>query len=588
VRENVFLRLIKLATPFWKQMGLAILTGFATIASSIGLLATSAYIIAFAALRPSIAELQVAIVAVRFFGLARGALRYIERLLSHNVAFRLIARLRVWFFRRLEPLAPARLMQYRSGDLLRRIVGDVDTLELFFIRVIAPPFVALAVSALTLVLLGNFDIRLAVIVVGIHFLAGAVLPMAMLRWSRDYGRRLVEVRAQLKAALVDSLQGSADILAFGQEQSHLDRINRLSHTLTDLQTRFTRRDALASVLNDLSMSLAALVAFVLCVPLVRQGQIDGIYLAVILLTTMASFEAIAPLATTFRQLEEQASTADRLFEILDATPAVEDPVEPAPRPSDLRLRFDAVCFRYDPTLPLALNGIDLDLPMGGKVAIVGANGSGKTSIVNLLLRFWDYEMGSIRVGPHEIGAYRQEDLRGLMSVVPQGTQFLNDTIRGNLRLAQPDADQTRLEDAARCAQILDFIQSLPQGFDTRIGEGGLLLSAGERQRLAIARALLKDAALLLLDEPTTHLDAITERSLMNDLLAWSQDQSLLLITHRLVNLDRMDQIIVLRQGRIAERGSHASLVEGDGVYRRMWLRQNQADLIETLGDGRTC
>ncbi len=569
-------------------MGLAILTGFATIASSVGLLATSAYIIAFAALRPSIAELQVAIVAVRFFGLARGAFRYVERLLSHNVAFRLIARLRVWFFRRLEPLAPARLIQYRSGDLLRRIVGDVDTLELFFIRVISPPFVALAISALTFVLLGSFDTRLALSVVGIHFLVGVILPITMLRWSRNPGRRLVKVRAQLKATLVESLQGSADILAFGQEGAQLERLDRLSQRLTDLQTRLARRDAFTEVINDLSMSLAALVALVLCIPLVRQGQIEGISLAVILLATMASFEAIAPLATTFRQLEEQASAADRLFEIIDATPAVEDPAEPVPQPVDPTIRFDSVCFRYQPTLPLAVDGIDFELPPGGKLAIVGANGSGKTSIVNLLLRFWDYEMGSIRVGPHEIGDYRQEDLRGLMSVVPQRTQFLNDTIRGNLRLAQPDADQARLEDAARCAQILDFIQSLPQGFDTRIGEGGLLLSAGERQRLAIARALLKDATVLILDEPSTHLDAITERSLMNDLLVWSQDQSVLLITHRLVNLERMDRIIVLREGRVIERGRHASLLERKGVYWQLLQRQNQADLIETLGNERTC
>jgi thiol reductant ABC exporter CydC subunit len=569
-------------------MGLAILAGFATIASSIGLLATSAYIIAFAALRPSIAELQVAIVAVRFFGLARGAFRYAERLLSHNVALRLIARLRVWFFRRLEPLAPARLIQYRSGDLLRRIVGDVDTLEFFFIRVISPPFVALAVSALTFVILGSFDPRLAINVVGFHFLAGVILPITMLRWSRDSGRRLVDVRARLKAAVVESLQGAADILAFGQEDVHLERLHRLSRRLMDLQTRLARRDALAAVLNDLSTILAALVALVLCIPLVLQGRIEGIYLAVILLATMASFEATAPLAATFRQLEEQASTADRLFEIIDATPTVEDPPEPFPLPADPTIRFDAVCFRYHAALPLAVDRIDFELPPGGKLAIVGANGSGKTSIVNLLLRFWDYETGSIRIGPHEIGDYRQEDLRGLMSVVPQRSQFLNDTIRGNLRLSQPDAGQARLEDAARCAQILAFIQSLPQGFDTRIGEGGLLLSAGERQRLAIARALLRDAAVLVLDEPTTHLDAITERLLMNEILVWSQDQSVLLITHRLVDLQRMDQIIVLRQGRVIERGSHAGLIEREGVYWRLVQRQNQANLIETLGGERTC
>jgi thiol reductant ABC exporter CydC subunit len=565
-------------------MGLAILAGFATIASSIGLLATSAYIISFAALQPSIAELQVAIVSVRFFGIARGALRYVERLMSHDVAFRLIARLRVWFFCKLEPLAPARLMHYRSGDLLRRIVGDVDTLEFFFIRVIAPPFVALAVSALTLVLLGSFDTRLALSIVGIQFLAGVILPVTMLRWGRDSGRRLVEVRADLKAALVETLQGSADILACGQELTHLDRLHGLSQRLTDMQFRFARRDALAVVLNDFAASLAALVALALSIPLIRQGQIEGMYLAVILLATMASFEAIAPLAATFQQLEEQGAAADRLFEIIDAVPDIAEPPEPRMRTSDHSIYFDSVCFRYTSDLPLALDRIDFELPMGGKLAIVGANGSGKTSIVNLLLQFWDYQEGSIRLGKDEIRDYPPDILRKMISVVPQRSQFLNDSIRNNLLLAQPEAGQAQLEAAAQCAQILEFIHSLPQGFDTRIGEGGQLLSAGERQRLSVVRGLLKDAPLLILDEPTTHLDAITEHALMDNLLTWSLDQSLLLITHRLVNLDRMDQIIVLRQGRIAEHGSHTSLIERKGIYWRLWQRQNQIDLMETLGD----
>jgi ATP-binding cassette subfamily C protein CydC len=201
-----------------------------------------------------------------------------------------------------------------------------------------------------------------------------------------------------------------------------------------------------------------------------------------------------------------------------------------------------------------------------------------------LLQFWDYQEGSIRLGKDEIRDYPPDILRKMISVVPQRSQFLNDSIRNNLLLAQPEAGQAQLEAAAQCAQILEFIHSLPQGFDTRIGEGGQLLSAGERQRLSVVRGLLKDAPLLILDEPTTHLDAITEHALMDNLLTWSLDQSLLLITHRLVNLDRMDQIIVLRQGRIAEHGSHTSLIERKGIYWRLWQRQNQIDLMETLGD----
>ena len=565
-------------------MGLATLAGFATVASSVGLLATSAYIIARAALQPSIAELQTAIVAVRFFGITRGAVRYAERLLSHDVAFRLITRLRVWFYRKLEPLAPGRLMQYRSGDLLQRIVGDVDTLENFYVRIIAPPLVALSITALTLVLLASFSLKLAFAIAGIHVVIGVAVPLMTLHTNRRTGRRLAEVQGSLKAAFVDTVQASDDILAFGQEKRRLALLQSLSQKLADLQIRVAIREALSTALVDLSANVATLTALTISIPLIRQGQVDGVFLAVIILTTMAGFEALAPLSATFLHLEQQTAAASRLFDIIDASPLVQDAPASVTPPTDPSLTFEGVRFRYDASLPFALDRIGFELPPGGKIAIVGPNGSGKTSIVNLLLRFWDHKEGTIRIGDHAIGDYRQEDVRRLMSVVNQPAQFLNGTIRDNLLLARGDADPSQLEHAAHQAQILAFIQSLPAGFDTQIGEGGLLLSAGERQRLAIARAVLKNAPILILDEPAAHLDADNEQAIMTNLLTWAENRSVLLITHRLVGLDRMHEILVLGEGRTLERGSHAKLIESKGAYWRMWSLQTQSDLIETIGE----
>ncbi|MBN1218334.1 MAG: thiol reductant ABC exporter subunit CydC [Anaerolineae bacterium] len=572
---KTFLRLLKLTTPFKWWITLAALLGFATIGSSIGLLATSAYIISRAALRPSIAVLQVAIVGVRFFGLSRGVFRYLERYVSHQVTFRLLARLRVWFYRRLEPLAPARLMRYHSGDLLARIVADIDSLEHFYVRVMAPLVVAGLVTVLMCVLLASFDLRLAVITLIFLLLAGMGIPLLTRLLSRGMGQRLMTTRAKLGAAQIDGIQGGADLLTTGRADRHQQYVQQLSQELVTLQNRMARITGLYTALSGLLTNWAALAMLLLAIPLVSTGKLDGVYLAVLVLAVMASFEAVLPLPQTWQHLEGSLTAAERLFEIVDAEPVVPDPSTPSPRPQDFGLVVKNLSFRYNAQDPLALKGISFNLPQGRRLAVMGPSGAGKSTLVNLLLRFWEYQTGEIKLGGHDLRAYQPEDVRQLIGVVSQRTHLFNGTIKQNLLLARPESTDEEVIRAARQAQIHGFIQTLPQGYDTWIGEQGLRLSGGERQRLAIARALLKNAPILILDEPTANLDPLVEREVMQTISALMQNRTTLLITHRPVGLAAADEILVLQAGHIVEQGQYHQLLQAKGVYWQMENLQNQ-------------
>jgi thiol reductant ABC exporter CydC subunit len=550
-------------------MLLAALLGLATVASSIGLMATAAWIIASAALHPPIGALDVAIVGVRFFGIARGVFRYLERYVSHQTTFRLLARLRVWFYEGVEPLAPARLMGHRTGDLLARVVSDIDTLEDLYLRVIAPPAVAVMVTAGMAVFMAWYDPRLALALGGFLALAGLAAPLGVQRLSRRVGQELVTTRSDLGVALIDGVQGLADLLAYGAQQTQFERLRSLNRDLARQQARMARINGLHTALLGLLISGAAITTLVIAIPLVHAGTLSGVMLAVLVLATITSFEAVQPLPAAFQHLSSNLEAARRLFEIVGDQPGHRLESFSSARGARREgwgVRFDQVRFRYAPDLPPALDGVSFTLPSGGTLAVVGTSGAGKSTLVNLLLRFWDSEEGAITLGGRDLRDYTPDEARALMGVVSQNTTLFNATIRANLLLARPDASDDDLIRAAQDARLYDFVQALPDGFG---------LSGGERQRLAIARAILKDAPLLILDEATANLDAVTERAILHTLHSALADRTTLMITHRLVGLDRADEIIVLRAGRIVERGRHADLLQFDGTYRRLWDLQNQ-------------
>ncbi|HEX2914298.1 MAG TPA: thiol reductant ABC exporter subunit CydC [Chloroflexia bacterium] len=571
----VLKRLIKLALPLKWWMALAALLGFLTIGSSIGLMATSAYLISMAALHPSVAVLSVAIVGVRFFGIGRGIFRYLERYVSHYVTFGLLSRLRVWFYRAIEPLAPARLMHYRGGDLLSRVVSDIDTLQNFYVRVLAPVLVSAITGLFMWFFLGAYDLTFALTLIFFYLMAGAGVPLLTHLLSREVGSQIISTRSELNAQIVDSIQGMPDLLAYGQEESQLEKVSATNRRLVALQNRMAWVSGLQAGLGNLLVNLAIWTMLIVAIPAVHAGRLDGVYLALLVLAALSSFEAVLPLPAAAQQLGSSAEAARRLFEIVDSQPEIVENGKISPQPENYGLEFEKVSFRYNQDEPLALGEVSFNIRQGSCLAIVGPSGSGKSTIINLLLRFWDYNQGSIRLGGHDLKDFRQEDLLKLVSVVEQQTHLFNATIRENLLLANPATSEEAMIKAVKQAQLYDFIMAQPQGFDTPVGEQGLRLSGGERQRLAIARAFLRDTPLLILDEATANLDTLTEREVLASLQALRQGRTTIIVTHRLVGLEMADEIVVMQNGRVEERGIHRQLVQHEGLYWKMWQLQNQ-------------
>ncbi|MGE5138086.1 MAG: thiol reductant ABC exporter subunit CydC [Rudaea sp.] len=570
------MRLVRSLAPFKWLIAAAVLLGSATVASGIGLMATSAFLISAAALHPSIADLQVAIVGVRFFGISRGVFRYLERLISHTVTLKLLAQWRVWFYQGIEPLAPARLIGQRGGDLLARAVSDVETLQDFYVRAIAPPAVAIVVGLGTALWLLSFGLLPAIVLLVGFLLAGPALAAAVIIVARRPAAELAERRGELNAALVDGVQGMADIIAFGQaEQMRLD-ISSRSEAAARAQRRLVRINASQSAIGGLVAQLTMITVLGSAAWLITRGEFSPVYLAAIALASVAAFEAVSPLPQAAQSLVSARAASRRLYELVDTTAPVRDPDVVVSPPSSFDLEVRDLCFRYDPESLLTIDGVSFSIAAGEHVAIVGPSGAGKTTLVNLLVRFWDYHQGEILLGGTPLQTYQQATVRETIGVISQTTYLFNASIRDNLAIAREGCTEEEIREAARRAQIDKFIQALPEGYRTEVGERGLRLSGGERQRLAVARAILRETPILVLDEPTANLDAITEGALLDEVQDLFRDRTMLLVTHRLVGLERMDRIIVLDHGRLVDEGTHRQLIDRAGVYSRLWQLQNRA------------
>jgi ATP-binding cassette subfamily C protein CydCD len=580
---GLVLRLLSFLKGSWGVVALSILAGAATIISGIGLLGTSSWLISAAALQPSIAELQIAIVGVRAFGIGRGIFRYLERLSAHRVTFGLLSRLRTWFYSAIEPLVPARLLRYRSGDLLARLVADIDTLEDFYVRVISPSIVALFVSIGAALFLASFDPRLGWILLGFLLALGLVVPILTEWVSRRPGRQMVALRSELNALLVENAQGLADILAFGRGRDRLTLVGVADEHHNQLQRRMAWISGFHNAMGVLLANFGMLAVLTVGVQDVVAGTIPGVMLAALAMVALASFEAVMPLTLGAQTLGKSLASAKRLFMLADDHPEVLSGRQSARKEIESNeIAISNLTFKYPGNTQPALKALTTRFPAGSSVAVVGPSGAGKSSLMNLLLRFWEYQEGEIRIGKLDLREVDPEEIRASIAVVPQRPFFFNTSVEANLNLARVDAGQADIEHAARQARIHDFINRLPDGYGTNIGEHGLRLSGGERQRLAIARALLKDAPIIILDEPTANLDPHTERALLGTIHALiggrtrtGIQRTMIIITHRLIGLEKMDQIIVLDQGQIVERGTQQELLKSDGLYRYMLASQNR-------------
>jgi ATP-binding cassette, subfamily C, bacterial CydC len=569
--QDPLLRLLRLARPWRGQLLLAVAAGAAAIGCGVALLAVSGFLLARASQHPNIVAISVAVVAVRGLSVGRGVSRYIERLASHDAAFRVLADVRVSIYRRLERLAPAGLAAFSSGDLLARLISDVDATQDLFIRGIAPPLAAAlvgagAVTACLLILAPAGGVLAAGLLA-----AGIGVPALAARTARHAARRLAPARGQLAAALTDALAGAAELHAYGAQDAALAAVTAADADLTAQARRGATVSGLGTGLTTAISGLTLWAVLLLGVAATSHGTLSRVPLAVVTLTALAAFEAVTALPAAAVQLGQARVSASRIATVLDAADPVQDPPVPRPVPAGpphVTLRGAQV--RYRPGAPLALDGFDLDLPPGRRVALVGANGAGKSTVAAVLLRFVDLAGGTATLNGQDLASYDADEVRTRIGGCPQDPHIFDTSIADNLRLARPEATDEQLADAAARARLRDWIESLPQGWNTQVGAHGAALSGGQRQRLALARALLADPALVILDEPTAHLDRASRLALTSDLLAATAGRTTLLITHDLEGLDGLDEIVVLAHGRVTERGTHAELVRTAGGYQQLW------------------
>lgn len=560
-RRGPLLRFLMLAGPLRGRLILAVLAGAGTTAAGIGLLAVSGFLIARAAEHPGITALTIAVVAVRALGISRGVLRYIERLSGHDVAFRVLADVRVRIYQRLERLAPAGLPAFRSGDLLTRLVSDVDATQDLFIRGVVPPLAAVLAGGgaviLCTILLTSAGAVLAAGLLG----AGLLVPLLVGGLARRSGSRATAARGELASRVVDALNGAPDLLAFGAEHRALDGVTAADTALTLRARRDALVQGLGAGLGQLAAGLTVWGVLLLGVAGVGHGTLGRVPLAVLTLSALAAFETVTTLPAAAAQLSATRAAAGRVTEVLDAPEPVRVPDRPLPPPAaPVTVLLRGARARYGPDEPWALDGVDLDLTPGRRIAVVGPSGAGKSTLASVLLRFLDLEEGTATLNGAELAAYDPDDVRAVIGGCPQDPHIFDTTLRENLRLARPGSTNDELDVAAARARLLPWIESLPRGWETPVGVHGAGLSGGERQRLALARALLADPALLVLDEPTAHLDTANRQALMSDLLQATRGRAVLLITHDLTGLDEFDEIVVLDRGRVAERGTHARLI----------------------------
>lgn len=551
-----------------------------TVACGIGLMGSSAWLLSRAAQHPSIAALQVAIVGVRAFGIGRAALRYLERLVSHDATLRLLEDLRVSLFRRLVPLAPARLDDRRGGDLLGRAVADVAALEGLAVRVVGPSLAAAVVALLVAAVLIPFGPRLALIAVTGLVLAGVAVPGLATRLAAPAGRRLVALRADLAADVADAVRGSGDLLALGAEEAQAVRVDATGREASRAQARAVRVSALGSALAGFAADLTAIAVLAVAAGYASAGRVEPVVIASLTLLTLAGFEAVAALPAAWSALGAMGAAAARLDEVSHVRPAVEEPPTgaPVPSPTPGAPLFEArgLRFAYPGAARPALDGLDLALRAGRRVALVGPSGSGKSTLAGLLLRFQPAPAGALLHRGVDVHAWPGDAVRAAIAWAGQRPHVFTGTLAENLRLGRPAASDSELRDVLERVRLGALLARLPDGLSSWVGEEGHRLSGGERQRLALARALLSPAPLLLLDEPTAHLDALTEREVMAEILAAGEGRATLLVTHRLVGLDAFDEVLVLEGGRVAERGAAAALRAAGGSFARMLATQRAA------------
>jgi ATP-binding cassette subfamily C protein CydC len=554
-------RLVRVLLPSWRMALLGIFISLFALLSNMALLAVSSWFITSMALAGAARvamDYSTPGAAVRGLALFRAAGRYAERLANHDTTLRLLSRMRVWFFQRIEPLAPAGLAAHRGGDLLSRIRADVDTLDDFYVRGLVPSVVAVLALCCIVPFLARYDVRLVFVDVAGLALAGILVPLLLKSLARKPGQQRVALSAQLRVSVIEEVQGMAELVALGAIDEHAHGVLARGEALETRQRRLASLQGIGEAGLVAASSLAVWAAAILAAPRVIGGTLAGPEMAMLLVFMLATFEAIMPLPAIVQRAGEMSAAAGRLFELIDARPLVSEPsiTARAARPTGaLGLRVRELSFRYGTDQPWVIDSLSFEAPAGRITGIVGPTGIGKSSLVNALLRFWEYERGRIEILGSDGAACELRDLvtdeaRRLFSVLPQTPYLFHASLRENLLLAVPEdhpSEETALRAALDTAQMTGFLESLPDGLDASLGETGRAVSVGEARRIAVARMLLREAPIYVMDEPTEGLDERTADALLSSVETRLRGKTMIIISHRERDLEAAHHIVRLGQ-----------------------------------------
>ncbi|MFP4289655.1 MAG: thiol reductant ABC exporter subunit CydC [Bacteroidales bacterium] len=555
------------------QFALALFLSTATILAGIGLMTTSGYLISRAAQRPLIVDLFMVTAGVRFFGISRAVVRYFDRQVSHDLTFKILLTLRSSLYRKFDSFSQKWMMGKRPGDLLSGIISDVETLQNIYLRIFSPAFVAFFISVITFFMLRIFDLSIALITLTFLLVNGIAVPLVVAKMVKGRGKTEVATGSKLRIYLVDRFQGLKDLIWMGKQEQTKEQFNTLQEKLEEVQRKNAYTAGLAEGLNNLLSQLAMYSVLVISFPLVISGEIKGVWLAAIVLGVLSSFEAVQGLANAFIHYENSMEAAKRLFAVSHDQKATDKTAPPKLSPVFQTVPFIAfkeVSFSYRHE-DVTLSNISFALEPGSKTAIVGSTGSGKSTLLNLMLGFWQPDRGQITADEHDISHLNPEQYRLHFGVLAQDAYVFNRPLRENLCIADPTAADATLKSVLQQVELDAFSDQL----DLAPGNLGSRFSGGERQLFLLAMLLLKKSKIWIFDEPTANMDVNTERRVMNTIWEHRANRTLIMITHRLIGMEKMDQILVMDKGRIAERGTHDQLMTLNKLYARMYHQQLQ-------------
>lgn len=569
------LRLLKLGHAARGMFALGALLALVVVLANIALLGLAGWFItamAAAGLAGASMNYFTPSAGIRAFAILRTAGRYLERVVNHDATLKTLSHLRVWVYTRIEPLAPAVLARYRKGDVLARLVANVDALDNAWLRIFTPVIVAVCTGAALFGFLWIHSPAVAWVDVALLACIGAVLPFFAERLGRRPAARAAAVNGDMKASLTEDFAGLAELSVLGALPARGAAHGTRNRRLIDARHRGLSTEAATAGLTVAFTGIAVASTWRLAAPAAATGRASPLVLPLLLFVVLASTEGVQALPAAFRALGDTLAAARRVFSLADETPQVVERPHAIARVADHALAFAGVCFRHESAQRRALDDISFALPEGSAIAIVGASGAGKSTLAQLALRFYEPERGIVTLGGRTIATYTLDALRTQFAWADQSTRLFSTTIRENLRLALPNASDAALWRALEAAAFADEVRQFDQGLDHFVGAGGLALSAGQARRLALARAWLSPAPILLLDEATEGLDPVTARRIVTRFANQRGNRSLLWITHQALGLENMDEVIVMDGGRIADRGTHETLLAHHGFYRDMASR----------------